>query len=647
MADPTGSTDPGGPSSVQSAPVEAAPHAPVQTGIWHRIKEHKVVQWTLAYAAAAYTLLHGTEMISEAMEWPHLIARVLTLALVLGVPLVITLAWYHGAKSLRRVSGPELTIITILLVIAGIILWALGRTSGEHAVTTTVTAPSATSSTTTSAGPRTSIAVMPFANLTGDASKDYLGDGMSEELINVLTKVPGLTVPSRTSSFAYKGRNTDLKQIAKDLGVGTILEGSVRSAGTTIRVTAQLIDAQSDRHLWSETYDRKFTDLFKLQDDLAKAIVTALQLNLNSALPAASAPPPPTDNIEAYQLYLQARSAVALASTEQGFLDAMSMYKQALALDPRFARAYAGLATSRLVLLTAGWPLENALGDAERDARHALALDPTLGQAHAVLGSISALRGRWLEADTSFRAAMSPEVGDPQVHGNYAVALLESVGYMRRSLAECREAYRLAPADVTATLLLSATHSLMGFDADALKFANLAVKLGQSPNRVPLPQVFANAAARDGHYAEAAERTIGTMPPSVRAAGSDDVIRRLYAALGAPAQRQTAAEALRVLVDKSRPGDLDATARKFMIQAFTQLGSLDDAFNFANKSLDYFARSGTVGPSWGVLWLPETQPFRRDPRFQALVTRMGLMEFWQQNGPPDDCDLKDGKLTCR
>ncbi len=146
---------------------------------------------------------------------------------------------------------------------------------------------------------------MPFANLTGDPSKDYLGDGMAEELINVLVKVPGLTVPSRTSSFAYKGRNTDLRQIAKDLNVSTILEGSVRSAGETIRVTAQLIDAQTDRHLWSETYDRKSSDLFKLQDDLAHEIVTAFKTTMNADLPDISSQDPPTKDVEAYGLYLQ------------------------------------------------------------------------------------------------------------------------------------------------------------------------------------------------------------------------------------------------------------------------------------------------------------------------------------------------------
>ncbi len=124
---------------------------------------------------------------------------------------------------------------------------------------------------------------MPFVNLTGDASKDYLGDGMAEEVINTLAQVPGLKVPARTSSFAYKGRNTDIRQICRDLGVGTILEGSVRTAGKRIRIAAEMIDAQDGLHIWSHTYDEQFSDLFKLQDDLANAIVQRLQVSLNSA----------------------------------------------------------------------------------------------------------------------------------------------------------------------------------------------------------------------------------------------------------------------------------------------------------------------------------------------------------------------------
>ena len=158
--------------------------------------------------------------------------------------------------------------------------------------------------------------------------------------------MPGLTVPSRTSSFAYKGRNTDLKQIAKDLNVGTILEGSVRSAGETIRITAQLIDAQTDRHLWSETYDRKSSDLFKLQDDLAHEIVTAFKTTMNADLPEFQSGPPPTKDPEAYALYLQGNAHVN-RNSDSSLVDAITAYEKAIDRDPKFGAAYLGMASAR------------------------------------------------------------------------------------------------------------------------------------------------------------------------------------------------------------------------------------------------------------------------------------------------------------
>src|SRR5215469_6667491 len=154
-----------------------------------------------------------------------------------------------------------------------------------------------------------SIAVLPFASLSSDPEKDYFGDGIAEELIHLLARVPGLKVPARTSSFAYKGRNIDVRQIARELGVGMLLEGSVRSAGDSIRVTAQLVDAESGYHLWSQTFDRQFAEVFKLQDELAGAIVQKLEPNLGSvSKPPLQQDDPPTRNVEAYRLYLQARA---------------------------------------------------------------------------------------------------------------------------------------------------------------------------------------------------------------------------------------------------------------------------------------------------------------------------------------------------
>ena len=249
---------------------------------------------------------------------------------------------------------------------------------------------------------------MPFANLTGDASKDYLGDGMAEELINLLVKVPGLTVPSRTSSFAYKGRNTDIKQIAKDLNVTTILEGSVRSAGETIRVTAQLIDAQTDRHIWSQTYDRKFTDVFKLQDDLAHEIVTAFKTTMNADLPDFQSQAPPTKDPEAYSLYLQG-AALVNRNSDASLRAAIEVLEKAIARDPGFAVAYLGLANARGL---AGQPL----ADIERDGRKAIALDPDLADRTraTVFASVEAKRRNWGAGEEIFRT-IAPDKRDPSI----------------------------------------------------------------------------------------------------------------------------------------------------------------------------------------------------------------------------------------
>jgi adenylate cyclase len=636
VADPTRPTESAAPPAERVlASVDTSPHAPGPQGIWGHIKQHKVVQWTVAYAAAAYTLLHGTEMVTAALDWPHLTVRILTLVLFLGLPVVVLLAWYHGHKAQDRVSGAELSILSVLLIIAGSILWAITRTPTSQ-VPTAAVGPTI---------PRDSIAVVPFANLTGDAAKDYFSDGMAEELINSLAQVPALKVPARTSSFAYKGRNVDIRRIAQDLGVGTILEGSVRSAGERIRVTAQLVDAKTGYHIWSQSYDRQFADIFKLQDELAAAIVQALRGNMSATVPAPGIEPPPTQDVVAYQLYLQARSVVL--GEEQGIRHAIALLDQALARDPRFARALAYRAHLRIDFALFGYQLQNVLEDAERDAAQALALNPNLAEAHAALGETNASRGKWLEAETSFRAAFVGDASDPQIRAWYATFVLGSAGRMRQAHSVASEAHRLAPADRRTALQLSVVNSWMGLDADAVKFADLTIALGLPPTTLPLPLIYANAAARSARYAEAAEHAADALPAVIRSAGGAEVMKLIYFALADPTKKPAAGQVLQSLVHKLESGGSDPVTERIFMQAFTTLDALDPAYDLANQSLDEFARSGTVGVVWGPLWTPEMRPFRKDPRFQALVTRVKLIDYWEQYGPPDECDLKDHKLSCR
>jgi TolB-like protein len=617
------------------------------TGIWHRFQHHKVMHWTLAYAAAAYTLLHGVEMLSAAQEWPHAIVKVLSLVLLLGVPVVMTLAWYHGAKGLQRVSGPELVIITFLGVIAGTVLW---RFTGRSEATIKTVAVA--SQTTTTAVPRTSVAVLPFANLTGDASKEYLGDGMAEELINTLNKVPGLKVPARTSTFAYKGRNTDIRQIARDLGVGTVLEGSVRAAGKRIRITAQLINAQDGLHLWSESYDEEFTDIFKLQDKLARAIAGALLPSLNgTALTSVVQAAPPTQDVEAYNLYLRGVSLVQRTSSENA-ARAIDYFQQALARDPDFARAYAMIAEAHM-----GWGAIDHTFEhftaAERAALQALALDSSLYNAHNALAGATAARGQLLDMEAHGRAALSfaPTDGYVQAVRGITVGL---TGRMREALDAGHKGYTLAPANPFVLAYLAFFESLSGRDAEALKYAAAARELAFPAKSVPLPIVYELAALRARRYLEAAkfasEALNGADPNQARTA---EVSRRVYAALADPGLRSAAIAARQRLYPKAVQSgiangtlnNLDPCLQSSLAYGF--IGAVDTAYELANQCLDQ-AAPGAIDHFLALnrLWIPELSQFRADPRFQALATRLRYMEYWQQYGLPDDCSWKAGTLTC-
>ena len=305
-----------------------------------------------------------------------------------------------------------LFLMAVLLLIGGVSLWRYPRPIDERAATSgpvamegsSVAAAPAISDKSVavvppSAAPPTAVAVMPFVNLTGDVSKDYLGDGLAEELIDTLTNVPGLQVPARTSSFAYKGRNIDIRQVARDLNVGTVLEGSVRSAGDRIRITAQLINADSGLHIWSQTYERKFTDLFQLQDNLATAIVEVLRVKLNGGAAAFVTPALSTRDVQAYDFYMRGFAVLLHATSQQNLQLALDLFEQALARDPTFARALAARSRVRLTFLVRGYTLALARQDAERDARQALTLSPNLGVAHQALGNVSALLADWLQAE--------------------------------------------------------------------------------------------------------------------------------------------------------------------------------------------------------------------------------------------------------
>ena len=564
-----------------------------------------------------------------------------------------------------NVGAPMRRPFFIAMTVAGLLvtyllvdkLWlskhsASARPAALARAATTPTGPVATAPT-APAAPRTAVAVLAFANLTGDATKDYLGDGMAEELINTLTKVQGLKVPARTSTFAYKGRNADIRQIAKDLGVGTILEGSVRAAGKRIRVTAQLINAQDGLHLWSQTYDEEFTDIFKLQDKLATAIAAALQPNLHFTANAVVTQAPPTQDLEAYQLFLQGWSLRDRVSV-QNENRAIDYFEQAIARDPRFSRAYVGIGLAHLNLgsVLSQRPFEQ-LAAAERAASQALALDPNSAIAHAILAIIYDSRGDFLQGQAHSSAALTFGGTDAYVLSIRASHFYRS-GHLRDASTESRKAMELAPASPLINAFLANAYSLSGRDAEALKYADLAVELAYPKDNEPLASIYSDAALRAGRYADATAMAIKAFDASdPEQARTAEIIKSVHAALANPGQRASAMAARARLYPA--PTVAWSSAAKLTDVApclessfrYTLLDAVDAAYALANQCLDRKAPGAVfVGASARHLWSPWMRPFRKDPRFQAFATRLGNMEYWRQYGPPDDCDLKDGKLTC-
>ena len=228
------------------------------------------------------------------------------LALLIGLPIALVLAWYHGDRGQQRVTRSEFAILTLLLLLGGGVFWYYQRTS-ETATVATPPPPSRAR-----LRDRCSIAVLPFVNMSADKEQEYFADGISEELLNLLAQVPELRVIARTSSFSFKGKDVDIAEIARRLNVANVLEGSVRKSGDTLRITAQLVRASDSSHLWSQTYDRQMTDVFKVQDEIAAAVVAQLKIKLLGAAPKATDTDP-----RAYALFLQARE-IGRATVDRG-----------------------------------------------------------------------------------------------------------------------------------------------------------------------------------------------------------------------------------------------------------------------------------------------------------------------------------------
>jgi serine/threonine-protein kinase len=309
-----------------------------------------------------------------------------------------------------------------------------------------------------------SIAVLPFANMSGDKDNEYFSDGLSEEIINALAHIPGLRVTARTSAFAFRGKEQDIRKIAEALNVRTVLEGSVRQAGNRIRVLAQLINAEDGYHLWSERFDRELADVFAIQDEIAQAIAAALQVKLSWRPEALRRYTP---KLPAYEAYLKALHSLGSVVPDQLARSKESL-EQAIALDPGFALAHTALGHYFLRQALPGMlPAHEAMSRVRRAAREALTRDPSLPEAHALLGAVAALYDYdWSEAERLFRLAMTGAAIPPNVR-ILSMFYLVPIGRLQDAIQEHERALKEDPLSLVGRFQLASCLQMAGLDVQA------------------------------------------------------------------------------------------------------------------------------------------------------------------------------------
>ena len=389
---------------------------------WKELLRRRVVRVAVFYIAGAWILAQAIDLLLDAFDASHYM-RFVVAGLGVGLPVALVLAWVFDITPSGIERTPDRPEPADPLPVA----------------------------------PESSIAVLPFANLSQDVENEYFSDGLSEEIRNQLARVPGLRVAARTSSFAFKGRHEDVREIGRRLNVATVLEGGVRKQADTVRIDVQLVGAADGYQIWSETFERRLDDIFRLQSEVASAVIAAIGPRRTGDERAPS--PPATQSVEAYNLYLLGRHHFH-KRTEASLERAVDCFEQAIERDSGYALAYSGLADA-YTLLSAGYygnmPASRAVTHALPAARRALELAPELAEAHASLGLIHHNQGDLVAAEGALERALALNPGYTMAHVWHGL-VLTTQGRYREAAARNREALRLDPLSPIA-------NTNAGFDA--------------------------------------------------------------------------------------------------------------------------------------------------------------------------------------
>jgi len=588
----------------------------------------------LGWGIAAFAVLQVYEPVMHGLHLPEWTLSFVVVVLGLGFPFTAALAWVFDLKA----SGIEKTLpavpvdgtphppsgaprIRLVLLVLGIgvaaatpgivyhFAWpgALHRAAEKPAGGAGTQAPP-------------SVAVMAFSDLSPGKDQEYFSDGIAEEILNALARVKGLKVAGRTSSFHFKGRNEDLKTIAQTLGVAHVLEGSVRKHGNKVRITAQLIQAKDGFDVWSQTYDGDLTDVFELQERIARAITKELKVVLGSEEKPRMVPVATSDP-EAYALYLQA-TAILNQRDYPRMGEAIGWLEQALRLDPRFARGHARLA---MIHALGREKFGSSPGECVRHARMASELDPALAEPWVALGLLAASQRHFLEARIALERALALDPDDAPVNLHLAQALIEA-GYTRQGIERLDRALAIDPVLPTALYWRGHQYSFAGQQEAAERAFLRAATLGLSFADVGLAEV---ARAR-GDFAKA--RALLPISWIYRAPCLDDPAVSIPLVLEGRFGGDASARArARTVVERclaARPDRVPVWA----VDHFLRFGEPARALALAASGL-----TDDEGSFFMDLWGPLGLAGRRAPEFAEFARRTGLADVWDRYGPPDAC----------
>jgi TolB-like protein/Tfp pilus assembly protein PilF len=597
--------------------------------LFAELKRRNVFRVGIAYVVGGWLLLQLTDVLLQLLDLPEVIGRVVVLLVTIGLPVALFFAWafeltpegikkekdVDRSQSITKVTSQKLNNAIIGLLVVALGYFALDKflldPKRDAAEIATAIEGSRDQVPEPVASPVTekSIAVLPFVNMSSDEEQEYFSDGLSEELLNLLAKVPELRVAARTSSFSFKGQSIEIPEIASRLKVDHVLEGSVRKSGNQIRITAQLIQADSGYHLWSETYDRQLDNIFQIQDEIAIAVVEALKITLLGQAPKASETDP-----EAYQLFLQGQYLGNSRSMET-IPQVILLLKEALEIDPDYAPAWTELAFAYITASGYGlMPIEDAYLLVDEAIDKALEADPTYAGAYTARGASRIFNKFKFKAGIDdYKHAMQL---DP---GNAEVFFANGIG--ARVLGQLDKAIRLFDLALERDPLVPLTHVSQGGaylyagrldESEAAYRRALLLSPDYTGGHYRLARVMLGKGDLDRALEEAEMDSQDVYGTTGRA--------MVYHALGRSEASQRA---------------LDDLIENEAGHAAFQIAEVYAYRNEADKAFEWLEQSVVIRDSgiFTTLGNPALLSLRTDPRWQPFLEKLGLLEYWLEMPP--------------